>query len=161
MKIEGWINEYDVVNKEESTPEKRFRLYTLIRENPRLVCAPDAAFLLSTLGHTKIFYLEQDRATSGIQHIAGGKTPGYAAMAERKLQQRHFQATVPGFTVLMIAPTDRRRDALRKGVKEKPGAELWKFAAAGDVTPEKALYAPIWYACGKDEPTPLVKGGAA
>jgi hypothetical protein len=43
VKIEGWINEWDIVNKDESVPEKRFRLYTLIRENPRLSCAPDAA----------------------------------------------------------------------------------------------------------------------
>jgi hypothetical protein len=161
VQIEGWINEYDVVNKDESAPDKRFRLYTLIRETPRLICAPDAAFLLSTKGHKKIFYLEQDRATSGVQQIASGKTPGYVSLAERNLQQRHFQATVPGFTVLMVAPTERRRDALRKAIQEKPGAGFWKFASTTDLTPEKALHAPIWYSCGKDVPDPLVKGSAA
>ena len=35
----GWINEWDIVNKDESVPEKRFRLYALIRESPRLICA--------------------------------------------------------------------------------------------------------------------------
>lgn len=161
VKIDGWLNEYDVANKNESVPEKRFRLYTLIRENPRLVCVPDAAFLLSAHGHSKIFYLEQDRATSGVQQIAKGKTPGYAAMLEKNLQQRHFKATVPGFTVLMIAPNERRRDSLRKGIGDKPGAAIWRFAAATDMTPETALHGPIWYACGNDTPGPLVKGASS
>lgn len=158
VKLEGWINEYDIVNKEEHSPEKKYRLYTLIRESPRLICAPDSAFLLSAHGHSKVFYLEQDRATSGVLQIASGKTSGYAAMLEHNLQRRHFNASVPGFTVLMIAPSERRRDALRKAIKEKPGSALWKFATVPDVTPEKILHSPIWYSCGKDEPDPLVKG---
>ena len=79
----GWINEWDVVNKDESRPEKRFQLYTLLQEHPRLVCVPDAAFLMSFKGASKVFYLEQDRATSGAQQIANSKTAGYAAMAEK------------------------------------------------------------------------------
>jgi hypothetical protein len=161
VRIDGWINEFDIVNKDESVPEKRFQLYTLIRESPRLACAPDAAFLLSAYGHSKIFYIEQDRATSGVRQVANGKTSGYAALAERNLQSRHFHATVPGFGVLLIAPTARRRDALRAAIAEKPGAHLWKFACEGDVTPEKVLHDPIWFACGNDEPTPLVKKGAS
>ena len=31
----------------ETQPEKRYRIYTLIQDNPRLICAPDAALLLS------------------------------------------------------------------------------------------------------------------
>lgn len=160
VKLDGWINEWDAVNKEEQRPELRFRLYTLIRENPRLICAPDSAFLLSTLGHSKIFYLEQDRATSGVYQIASGKTPGYAAMFEQKLQQRHFPATVEGFSVLMITTTERRRSALRKAIKDKPGAELWRFATVTDVTADQFLHAPIWHSCHKDEPDPLVKGAS-
>jgi hypothetical protein len=53
-------------------------------------------------GHSKVFYLEQDRATSGVRQVANGKTPGYAAMAERRLQTRHFEASVPGFSVLVV-----------------------------------------------------------
>lgn len=161
VKIEEWINEWDVVNKNEQQPEKRFQLYTLIRENPRLVCAPDSAFLLSARGHSKIFYLEQDRATSGIHQIANGKSPGYAGLYEQKMQRRHFSATFEGFTVLMIAPTVRRRDALRHAMKDKQGASLWRFACTSDVTAGQILHSPIWYSCHKDEPDPLVKGGAA
>ena len=161
VRINEWINEWDIVNKDESVPEKRFRLYTLLRDKPRLVCAPDSAFLLSAYGHSKIFYLEQDRGTSGVRNVANGKAPGYAGLAERNLQSRHFQATVGEFGVLLIAPTERRRDALRAAIAEKPGAHLWRFTAEADVTPEKAVFEPIWYSCGKDDPSPLVKKGAS
>ncbi|MFO0905792.1 MAG: replication-relaxation family protein [Pirellulales bacterium] len=160
VRVEDWINEWDIVNKDEAIPEKRFRLYTLIRENPRLVCAPDAGFLLSAYGHSKVFYLEQDRGTSGVRQVANGKTPGYAALAERKLQTRHFRASASEFSVLLIAPTARRRDLLRAAIAEKPCAHLWRFAAEPDVTPDKIVFEPVWYACGKSDPMPLVKKGA-
>src|SRR6185369_16543392 len=88
--LDGWLNEWDICNKDESAPEKKYRLYTLIRESPRLVCAPDAAFLLTVKGHSKVFYVEQDRATSGVYQVASSKSPGYAALAEAGLQRRHF-----------------------------------------------------------------------
>lgn len=160
VKLENWINEWDVVNKTEQQPEKRFQLYSLLRENPRLACAPDSAFLLSTQGHSKIFYLEQDRATSGVYQIANGKTPGFAALYEQKMYRRHFAATIDGFSVLMITPNARRRDALRNAIKDKPGAFLWKFACTEEVTKDRILHDPIWYACDRREPDPLVKGGA-
>ena len=150
-----WFNEYDVVNPGESTPELRFRLYTVLRAMPRLVCAPDAAFLLNARGHSKVFYLEQDRATSGVQQIAATKSQGYAVLAEVFGHRRHFpQATVDKFTVLMVAPNARRRDALRKAIREKPGANLWRFAAADEMQPARLLYEPIWYPCD-GEPAPL------
>jgi hypothetical protein len=156
--LDTWINEWDVVNKTEAQPEKRYRLYTLIRENPRLVCAPDAAFLLSTKGHRKVFYLEQDRGTSGVRQVASSKTQGYALMGESHLHLRHFpESTLPQFSVLMVAPTPKRRDALRRAIREKPGAPLWRFATTSDVAAEKILFEPIWYPCDSDVPSPLVK----
>lgn len=151
VELEGWLNEWDVANKDESVPEKRYRVYTLLRETPRLVCAPDAAFLLSLRDYKKVFYLEQDRATSGVRRVAVSKTKGYDEMAKRQGQRRHFpEATVPAFTVLLVAPTARRRDALRKEFRDKPGAELWKFAAANELTSESFLFEPIFYSCDGD-----------
>ena len=155
--MDGWINEWDIVNKDESAPEKRFRLYTLLRENPRLVCAPDSAFLLSVKGRSKIFYLEQDRATSGVTQIAASKTPGYAALAQSNLHRRHFAASTENFSVLMVAPTERRRDALRKAIEDRPSAALWRFATATDLMPDKVFFEPVWFSCHKAEPDPLVK----
>ncbi len=90
---DDWLSEWDVANKDEQLPEKRYRIYTLIHTQPRLVCAPDAAFLLTTRGHSKVFYLEQDRATSGVHQIAASKTAGYAELASAQLHRRHFPQT--------------------------------------------------------------------
>ena len=163
--LTDWLSEWDIANKDESAPEKRYRIYTLIQESPRLVCAPDAAFLVSMRGHAKVFYLEQDRNTSGVSQIAASKTAGYALMAERQLHRKHFpQTTLEAFTVLMVAPSVRRRDALKKAFREKPGAALWRFAAMSDLTPENFLFAPVYYP-SEGEPLPLIKpaivGGAS
>ena len=94
-----------------------------------------------------------------MQQIAASKTPGYAAMAERRLHRRHFpQTTLDAFTVLMVAPSERRRDALRKAIATKPGAALWRFVAASDLTPERFLLDPIFHPCD-GEPVPLIKPG--
>ncbi len=157
VQLVDWLSEWDVANKDEAAPEKRFRIYTLIQESPRLVCAPDAAFVLALGGQSMVYYLEQDRNTSGVNQVAASKTPGYAAMAERQLHRKHFpQATTDAFRVLMIAPSERRRDALKRVMRDKPGAALWRFASALDVIPEKLLFAPIWHSC-EGEPRPLIK----
>ena len=117
-----------------------------------------AAFLLSFKEVSKVFYLEQDRATSGAQQIANSKTAGYAAMAEKRLHRRHFpEATLDEFSVLMIAPSPKRRDSLRHAIRGKPGANLWRFAACQDFTPAQLLYEPIYYTCDGDEPKPLLR----
>ena len=155
--VTDWFNEWDVVNSKESAPERRFRLYTLLRESPRLVCAPDSAFMLAVGSHRKAFYLEQDRNTSGIRQIAASKTPGYAALAERQLHRRHFpDTTLDTFSVLAIAPTTQRRDALRKALRDKPGAALWKFAAVTELSSETFLFAPVFYPVDGDA-APLVR----
>lgn len=158
VNLDAWINEYDEINGQESAPEKKYRLFTLLSEVPRLVCAPDAGLLLRNGELSKVYYLEQDRATSGVQQIANSKTGGYAAMAMQQLHRRHFpEATSTTFTVLTITPTLKRRDSLRRAIAEKPGASLWQFAAFEDVTPEKVLHHPIWYGCGSDFANSLVK----
>lgn len=157
VSCDGWINEWDTVCVTETLPEKRYRLYSLLQTEPRLICAPDAAFLLAAHGHRKIFYLEQDRQTSGVKQIAAGKCRGYAALLAQQAHQRHFpQATVAGFAVLMLAPNERRRDALRTAFIDKPAQELWRFASVTDLTIESFLFAPVFYPVD-GEPVPLVR----
>lgn len=160
----GWYGEWDEVNPHATTPQERYRIFTLIREKPRLVCAPDAAFAISIGQHSKSYYLELDRGTSGIQQIAASKTPGYAAMRTNRQHERHFKTTTESFTVLHLSPTSGRRDLLRKIVASKEGASLHRFAAFTDWTPEKALTDAIFYSTDSDEPQPLIrlpKGGSA
>jgi hypothetical protein len=157
-KIDGWLNEWDVANKDEKDPENHYRLYTAVQTTPRVVCVPDAAFLLSMLGHKKIHYIEQDRATSGVEQVANQKYQGYAMMAEKKMHTRHFpEVTISTFSVLMIAPTPARRDLLRKAFRQKTGSSLWRFASVTDLVHTKILYEPIWYACDDAIPRALIK----
>lgn len=157
VRIDGWINEFEVVNKDESIPEKRYRLYTLLSASPRLVCAPDAAFLLTAGVHKKVFYVEQDRNTTGARAIADQKTKGYAALADLCLHLRHFpDATIESFTVIMVTTHPKRRDALRDAIRAKPGAALWRFAAVQDMDPETLLHAPIFHPCD-GEPSALIR----
>lgn len=157
VQVGPWINEWDIVNKNESQPEKRFRLYTLLDANPRLICAPDAAFMLSTAGFSKVFYLEQDRGTTGVQQVVARKFKGYAELASRHLHAKHYPETnVESFTVLCVAHNDRRRDALRRAFADKVGSELWKFCSATELTGQSFLAGEIWYRANGD-PSSLVK----
>jgi hypothetical protein len=147
VKVEEWYGEWSVVNADERLPEKRFRLYTRLSE--KLVCVPDAAFLLEKSGHRKVFYLEQDRdTTKNAERVAAQKHAGYEMLADRQGHGLHFPTTtVAKFNVLMIAPTVRRREALRNAFDSKPGARLWKFAAIPDLNADSFLTAPVWHSC--------------
>lgn len=146
VQLGSWINEWDVVNKEETDPAKRFRLYTLLSENPRLVCAPDAAFVLTALGYSKVFYIEQDRGTTGTHQMVARKIKGYRELDARGLHASHFPETnVASFTVLCIAHNKGRRDALLRAFRDKEGSKLWKFASASDLCDEKFLSGPVWF----------------
>lgn len=160
--VEEWWGEGSIVNPEETEPTKRFRLYTMLRDQPRLVCVPDAAFLLVKDSYRKVFYVEVDRdTTQPAQRVAARKAEGYAELAARGLHTRHFlTANVAKFNVLIVAPSPQRREALRAAFAGKKGADLWKFAVMRDLTPTQFLAAPVWHPC-VGEPLPLVKGGAA
>ena len=155
--LEGWINEYDLQNPKATKSEEKFLLYTLIAETPdRITCQPDAGFLLSLGAHKRIFFLEQDRGSMWPNQVAG-KTAGYAGMAERHLARTIFpEATSDKFFVLLVTTDARRRDALRKVIRNKPRADLWKFTTASELTPEPFFDGPVFYRCDGD-PEPLVR----
>jgi hypothetical protein len=151
-----WVNEWDIVNKDEQQPEKRFRLYTLLQEQPRLICAPDAAFVLSYRGFNKVFFVEQDRGTSGAHQVAARKVKGYLAMQQQCKHCEQFPlCNVTSLSVLCLAPDVGRRDALRRAFAGKPGSDLWKFVTVPDFSVEKLLHEPVLYST-KGEPIPLV-----
>ena len=145
-------------------PERHFRLFEVVSDPgaPRVVCVPDAAFLLEKDGHCKVFYLEQDRdTTKSAERVAAAKCGGFSGLFAKQLHRKAFPETnVDKFMVLMLAPTPRRRDALLAAVAKRPGADLWRFASLTDLKPETFLAGPIWYPC-EGEPKPLVKGGPA
>lgn len=155
--VADWLGEWTVANPDEQSPEKRFRLYTRLSE--KLVCVPDAGFALrNRTGAERAFYLELDRHTTmNAERVAAQKCGGYAGLAAVRGHLRHFPASNPErFTVLMPAPSPQRRDALKKAVAKRPGAELWRFASLTELTPETFLSAPIWHPCA-GEPSAILR----
>ena len=156
VRVDGWLSEWDIANPDEKEPHKRYRLFTLLREKPRLVANPDAGFLLRVGKHAKAYYVEIDRSTTGLQQLAHSKPAGLAEMAAQQLHKRHFPTTtLDTFSVLFITLTANRRDALCRLFADKPGADLWKFACKDDLI-GAWLHAPIFHRC-HGEPAPLVR----
>lgn len=153
--LSHFFNEFDVVNKDERDPDKRYRLYTQLRVQPKLVCVPDAAFALASGGYCKAFYVELHRRDS-VQKAAAEKTPGYAVLAANKLHRRHFPEAMDEFSVLVFAPTSGVRDLLRREFAKKESPDLYWFAAMSEVKPD-TFFAPIFYSC-KSGPFALLKG---
>ena len=161
VQLPKWINEFDVVNKTETDPAKRFTLYTLIRREPKLVAVPDAAFALQVGKFLKAYYVEMETGTNSVHKAAAEKTPGYATMASQQLHHRHFPGSLDSFNVLCFCPHPNWRDALRKGFEKKEGAALWRFCSLTDVKPDASFFSsPIFYPC-EGEPKALVKGGVS
>jgi len=155
----AWYNEFDIVGDSDD-PQDRYRLYTVVATVPKKIpCIPDAAFELEIAGYRKAFYIELERGTNPIAKAAAEKTPGYAGLDQQKLHRRHFPQSMENFTILMVAPNARWRDALRVAISKKQAPQLWKLAALNDLKPETFLSAPVWYPC-VGPPVPLVKGGA-
>ncbi len=159
VRVDDWLSEWSIANPDEKEPEKRYKLYT--RLGPKLVCAPDAGFLLEKGGFRKAFYLEQDRdTTKNAERVAAQKCHGYASLYERRMHiARHFPtANVEKFSVLVIAPTVNRRESLRRAFSVKPAAWLYKVAAQTELSAETFLTGAIWHPC-EGEAAPLLKEG--
>jgi hypothetical protein len=160
VNVVDWISEWSIANPDETEPEKKYRLYT--RLGQKLVCAPDAAFLLEKDGFRKAFYVEQDRdTTKSADRVAAQKCHGYAGLFERRMNiSRHFPtANVEKFSVLFVAPSRRRRDALCGAFRSKPAPWLYKFASQTELSPETFLTAPIWHRCECEPGTLITEGG--
>ncbi len=145
--VEGWYGEWSIANPDEELPEKRYRLYTVVQaDKPRIVAVPDAAFLLGKAGFNKVMYLEMDRDTTReASRVLAQKAPGYAGLAKIQGHLRHFPAAnVEKFSVLMVAPSEKRRDALLRAARDRDGASHWFFASLTDLTPETLLFAPVF-----------------
>jgi len=150
LAIDEWISEQDLNDPVAREPHHKYRLYGLLREQPRrLVVNVDAAFLLSKDGYRKVMVVEADRdTTQDAKRVAAQKAPGVWELAQRRGHLRWFPtATADKFLVLMIAPTEKRREALRKAFAAHPGSDLWRFAAWPDLEPERLLTQPIFWTC--------------
>lgn len=141
--LEGWITEYEVINKDAAKPNQ-FVLQTQLGVDPPLSCSPDAAFLLSVRGVKKVFYLEEDRATSSPHQIAARKSKGYATLAERQIHKTHFpDTTTDRFSILLVTTSDYRCKETAKAMKQQQRNDLWLYINNKKLTPESFLHEPI------------------
>jgi hypothetical protein len=160
IEILEWRNEYDDgIDKDQRDPR---RLYTVMSSCRKIVCAPDAGFVLSQKDKTSLFYVEVERrATTSSRQILFRKAPGYAELARRKLYRKHFpKAVVDRFTVLLIAPSAQKRTTILQTFERLAPAtyrsDLWAFTSAADVASESILESPIFFRCDDPHPYALI-----
>ena len=144
--------EHDVIS-DAKEPEKRFRLFTLVREEQgkRIVCVPDMAFEVEIGDYRRAYYVENERGTDTPKRVAAKKSPGYAMM------QNHFRQHFPeaqDWRVLFVWPNAGLRDAARRAV-DPLKSESWLFAAWPDIT-DSFLHSPVIYTADGG-PKPLIK----
>jgi hypothetical protein len=166
VRLDASFGEFDIVNPAEPDPAKHFRLFTVLKTQPRLVCSPDAGFVLEYRGHRDVVYLELERGCgdrgTGTRQLASRKAPAYAELARQGGHGRHHSAVNRGdFTVLMVLPTPKRRDVVRRSFGERDPivdrTDLWRFAAMSDLTVETLLHGGVLYPASEAQPSPLVR----
>ncbi len=136
VELTSWVNEWEPINKDDAKTQQ-YVLHTQFQEDPPLSCSPDAGFALSLAGETKVFYLEQDRATSSPRQIAAQKHRGYAEMLAQQSHRVHFpETTLDRFSVLVVTTSRARRDELAKALSKKEETDNWLFASSRDLGPE-------------------------
>lgn len=141
--LDGWFTEWETINKN-AAPQQQFALHTQLSENPPLSCSPDAAFLLTTRGFSKVFYLEQDRGTSSPGQIAARKTKGYAAMLSGQRHRKHFPETnLDQFSVLVVTTSTQRCRAIGQALKKKPNPEAWLLVDQNQLSADSFLHGDI------------------
>ncbi len=141
--LRGFVNEWQVVNKDDAG-EKQFVLHTQLCEDPPLSCSPDAALLLEVRGVRKVFYIEQDRATSSPKQIAARKSRGYAALATRQLHKAHFpDTTLETFSILFVTTNNYRCEATAQSMQRQERPDLWLYINQKLLSPQSFLHQPI------------------
>lgn len=155
--LDRWINEWEEIDQEPGT-RPSFTLHTQLRDTPPLSCSPDAGFLLSVHGHSKVYYLERDLGTSSPQQIAARKTKGYAELARQQGHRTHFPTTTLDLFGVLVVTTNRQRClSLARELRKCESPELWRMVAATDFTPTRMLTEPIFYGTDSHEPRRLLK----
>jgi hypothetical protein len=140
--------EHEVVQPDADDPAKRFHLYTVTCPAPRVVVCPDTAFEIEFSGHRRAWYVEREMGSDTPARVAAKKFKGYAGLAATGFYRRHFPEA-RDFRVLAFCPNANWRDALRREMKQKEGAELWLFCSSLDVTASSFLSQEILFTADK------------
>lgn len=139
---------------------RRYGLHTPFPNSP-VKCCPDAALEIEVRGYRRVLFYEYETGADGSPtRVAAKKHKGYALLRDTALYRRLFPHA-KDFRVLCVCPYEGFRDSLRSAFREPkekgplPGADLWLFLTAPEVTETTFLHAPIvWKMDGG--PIPLV-----
>ncbi|MFO0935751.1 MAG: replication-relaxation family protein [Gemmataceae bacterium] len=111
--------EHEVIRPNALDPAQKYRLYTVVADQPRIIAVPDSAFETEFLGSRRAWYVERETGSDNPARVAAKKAKGYALLSENSLHRRHFP-DVDDFRVLALCPSPGWRDALRREMKDKP-----------------------------------------
>lgn len=158
VRLLRWINEDEPFIVE----NKKRHLRTEFTSGSKVVCIPDAAFLLEYDDHKLVVYLEQDRDTFFHDRVAARKSPGYRELLRATKHMSHFpDSTLSQFLILFVAPTAKRADqlcrAFAKKNKDQDVAKLYRFGAYPEFTDANLFFDPLWRCCHRSEPAALVR----
>lgn len=152
--------EHEVVQPDAEDPAKKFKLHvefpTIIipKTGKALKCCPDSAFETEVSGYRRAWYVEREMGSDSPKRVAAVKHKGYAELARSGFFTRHFPYA-RDFRVIAVCPNAGWREALRKEMKGKPGAELWLFCAVSDLKPDTFLHGEVFWTVEKG-PLPFV-----
>ena len=158
ISLNRWVNEDEAINIHEANTPRRF----LRTKFSNVLCMPDAAFLLEYNGAKAVFYVEQDRDSFFHERVAARKSPGYRKLWDQAGHRQHFpMSNLDYFFVLFIAPSEKRRDQLRRAFAKKNDehgvAKAFRFVAFDQVTPNNFLFESLLTRCQDDDLVPMVK----
>lgn len=158
--IPQWVNEDEFVNPDE--PDKSQRRLLRTSFDSRIVCLPDAAFLLGYQQQNVVVYLEQDRDTFFYDRVAARKSPGYQQLLSKSVHQQHFpDTTLPFFFVLVVTPTAKRAEQLRRAFAKRNQdhdvQKTYRFASLDELNATNLLFEPMLSCCHHTERVPLIK----
>ncbi len=158
IKMLSCFHEFEPVNASGGGAKPK-RLYTQLREAPRLICDPDAGMLFGRGEHRVVYYIEREMGNTGSTVVPKKKSPGYEELGARGLCREHFPSTTwDHFFVLFVCPTARWRDRFMQHAAATNSKVItrWKAIAVEDATPERLLFEPIVRQLGEENLLPLI-----
>lgn len=162
VSLPRWHNEDEVINPHVEDRQERRHLRTDFCESPKVVCIPDAGFLLEYGGHRIVVYLEQDRDTFFHDRVAARKSRGYEQLLAVRGHRAHFpETTLDFFYVLFMTPTQRRADQLRRAFAkrnaDKEVGKVYRFGSFDVVNEHNLLFDAVLSCCHQDDRVPLIR----
>ncbi|MEZ6133111.1 MAG: replication-relaxation family protein [Planctomycetaceae bacterium] len=162
VSISKWVNEDEFINPEEPDSSQRRMLRTKSSEASKVVCLPDAGFVVRYNEQNAVVYLEQDRDTFFHERTASRKSPGYRQLLAAQGHRAHFpESTLPFFYVLVVTPTAKRANQLRhafaKKNRDQDVQKTFRFGSLEELNASNLLFEPMYSCCHHDDKVPLIR----